>query len=127
MKKVFPEYDDFGDNDADAFRHALWSYRVTRALGEKVARDFGHAHERQNLENDNSVKAQVLMDLENNRVGRTLALDSKNQDKRDVDVILEAMRKQKLLTSPPAIKPGYNPLNHRRGITATGNAYRGRN
>ena len=84
------------NNEADAFRHALWHYKMTRAIGAKAAKRFGDAHER----SGSNKKGAILMDLYNNEVGRRLALDPKNSNRRDEDVILEAIRNGQLQIHP---------------------------
>ena len=83
-----------GDSDADAFRHALWHYKMTKQIGAEAAKRFGDAHETSGSDTEGS----LLMDLYNNDVGRRLALDPKNSNRSDEDVILEALNNGRLQT-----------------------------
>jgi hypothetical protein len=84
------------NSEADAFRHAYWSFKVAREIGADAAKEFGDAHER----SDPNPTPERLMDLYNNKVGRDLAADSKNADRDAREVIREAIREGKLRTSP---------------------------
>ena len=92
------------NDTADAFRHALWSFLMTRELGPEMAKRFGDAHEISRPNPDD----ERLMDLYNNHVGRVLALDSKNKGRPAEDVIIEAIRNRQLQTLPFTVrrKPG---------------------
>jgi hypothetical protein len=57
------------NNEADAFRHAYWSYTMTEVFGAQLAQAFGDAYE---ISNPNP-EGERLMDLYNNSVGRALA------------------------------------------------------
>ena len=97
-----------------------------RVLGAEKAKEFADAYERNR---PNQRKGAMIMDLENNKIGRELALDSRNKDKSDIEIVQEAMDKGLLLTQPPKIKgqvqppQRHNPLASRRGITGTANTY----
>ena len=84
------------NNEADAFRHAYWSYRVAQEMGAEVAKRFGDGHEI-SAPNDDSER---LKDLYNNHVGRQLALNPKNRGRPANEVILEALRNGLLRTKP---------------------------
>ena len=84
------------NNEADAFRHAYWSFEIARKAGPEAAKEFGDAHER----SDSNPTPERLMDLYNNKVGRDLAADPVNADRDGRDVIREAIREGKLRTSP---------------------------
>jgi RHS repeat-associated protein len=56
---------------ADAYRHAYWSFTMTRTFGSTVAELFSNAYE---VSNPNPPSEQ-FMDLVNNAVGRALAED----------------------------------------------------
>lgn len=85
-----------GNNAADAFRHAVWSYKMTRKIGPHLAKSFGDAHE---ISSPNTPGAR-LMDLYNNNVGRRLALDPANKNRDPDDVVLEALRRGELQVVP---------------------------
>ncbi|MET4807438.1 hypothetical protein [Limibacillus sp. MBR-115] len=105
---------------ADAFRHALWHYKLTKSSGYEASKGFGDAHER---DIQGGIRAGIanlgrnprftplngaelvtpgerLMDLYNNEVGRQLALDPRNLSKPDEDVILDALSNNKLRDKP---------------------------
>ena len=84
------------DNEADAFRYALWSFRITRELGAEAAKRFGDAHEITHA----GPAGELLMDLYNNNAGRQMALDPRNRDRPPEEVILEALRAGRLQTRP---------------------------
>jgi Domain of unknown function (DUF6973) len=86
----------------DAFRHALWSYKLTRTLGAERAKAFTDSHE---ISNPNSRDVR-LMDLYNNSVGRRLAADPDNHSKQDEAVILEALKRGELQEKPVLIASG---------------------
>jgi hypothetical protein len=95
VERHFPDITVAHDNDADAFRHALWSFLVTREMGTEAAKSFGDAHERYD---ERQKQGSQLMDLFNNNVGRRLALDPRNKDRSAEEVILEALRNGQLQT-----------------------------
>ncbi len=84
-----------GDGEGDAFRHALWAYKMSKEIGDGAARAFGDGHER----NDRP-DGERLMDLYNNAIGRELASDPRNKDRSDEEVIREAIKAGKLQTRP---------------------------
>ena len=93
------------NNKADAFRHALWSFQMTRELGPEMAKRFGDAHEISRPNPDD----ERLMDLYNNHVGRVLALDPKNKGRPAEDVIIEAIRNRQLQTLPFTVRRKPSP------------------
>ena len=84
----YPESRDRYHDEADAFRHALWSYRLTKALGKEKAKWITDSHER--AEPDGTDES--LRDLFNNYVGRVLASDPANAGKSDIEVIRAAIK-----------------------------------
>ncbi len=84
------------NNKAEAFRHALWSFLMTRELRPEMAKRFDDAHEITRPNPDD----ERLMDLYNNHMGRVLALDPKNKGRPAEDVIIEAIRDRQLQTLP---------------------------
>ncbi|XP_070582180.1 uncharacterized protein [Ptychodera flava] len=56
------------DGKGDAFRHALWSYRMTREYGTEIARRYGEEAVRK----DNLPTGKQSMDLYNQEQGRRL-------------------------------------------------------
>lgn len=84
-------------NDAaDAFRHALWNYKMAKRIGPEAAKRFGDAHEISAV-ND---PEERLMDLYNNEIGRRLAVDPRNRTRPDEEVVMEALRDGVLRTKP---------------------------
>jgi hypothetical protein len=88
------------DDEADAFRHALWTFLMTRDIGVHGAQRFHDAHEISEP-NDAGVR---LMDLFNSRVGMQLALDPANRDRPAEEVISEALARGMLQTQPFTVK-----------------------
>jgi hypothetical protein len=88
------------NNERDAFRHALWSYKMAKDLGAEAAKEFGDAHER-----DSAPDGVRLMDLHNNLVGRELAADPANRQRPDEDVIDDAIKNGFLKLEPFRIAP----------------------
>jgi Domain of unknown function (DUF6973) len=89
--------DHFAENEirngrGDAFRHALWSYKLSRIMGPELAKKFTDAYE---IGHPNP-NDERLMDLFNNAVGRHLAADPKNQSQKDETVVLEALKRGEL-------------------------------
>ncbi len=109
---VFPGVADQRNNEADAFRHTLWSYRLTKAIDEQTAKNFGDAHERENFKDKGNKKGQTLMDLDNNKMGRHLALDPRNKDRPDVDVIKEALKNGQLRVAPYKVEGEDNEMDY---------------
>ena len=95
IDKLFPGRPQH-NNEVDAFRHAWWSFMVTREFGPEKAKEFGDAHE----VSDPNPDSERLMDLYNNYIGRSLALDPKNKGRPAEDVIMEALNNELLQTRP---------------------------
>ncbi len=107
MRRLYPENRNPHNDEADAFRHALWSYRAAKAFGVDAAKWLGDSHER---EEPNEMDER-LMDLFNNHVGRQLAIDPRNAARSDIEVIQEAMRNGDLQLEPFRIrKPAHDPF-----------------
>lgn len=94
-KQQFPNHERWND-EADAFRHAYWSYRMTQYFGAAVAKKIGDAHER----SGDNLPGERMMDLYNNDVGRSLAQVPENRDRDPREVIGDAMRQGLLRLSP---------------------------
>ncbi len=84
------------NNEADAFRHALWSFQMTREIGAGAAKRLSDAHEISYA----GPAGELLMDLYNNNAGRQMALDPRNRDRTPEEVIREALRAGRLQTGP---------------------------
>lgn len=67
-------------NKSDAFRHGIWNAEMTYLVGETKAELFATAHEDKDVsgtESDGFLKTEHKnMDLHNNEVGRTLAVQN---------------------------------------------------
>lgn len=83
------------NNAADAFKHALWSYKLTKARNAAFAKEVTDSLE---ISFPGENPGDRLMDLYNNNVGRQLALDPNNDGRKDEEVILEALKQGKLQT-----------------------------
>lgn len=82
------------DSKADAFRHTLFSYELSKRFGAHQAKRLMDAHE---ISFENHPGGR-LMDLFNNNVGRRLALDPKNRNRDGETVVLEALKRGELQT-----------------------------
>lgn len=89
-KKTKEKYPDIGsrNNEADAYKHAIWNYLMSQSIGKDRAKAFADAHE---VSGDNS-EAELLMDLYNNQVARDLP--------RGPNSVEDALRDGKLRVSP---------------------------
>ena len=83
-------------NKPDAFRHALWIYKMTKEIGPEAAKEFGEAHERTVV----NEPGERMMELYNNEIGRRLAMDTRNHTRPDEEVIMEALEKGLLRVTP---------------------------
>lgn len=64
------------NNEADAYRHTLWSHLMTQGIGPELAKKFGDAHEMAGSSTSGpGPNSERLMDLHNNQVGRQLPND----------------------------------------------------
>lgn len=98
--------DDLVNGPGDAFRHALWNYKLARSIGPELAKKFTDAYE----VSEPNASGIRLMDLYSNFVGRRLAADPKNHRSNDEMVVMEALRKGELQTTPISITPGSEVL-----------------
>lgn len=103
VKKVAELYPNIEpvDNEADAFRHAYFSFRLADAIGVKRAKKFTDAYEVSNI---NKLGGRC-MDLWNNREGRRMSVESQNlktSDRRAVaeDLVKEAIKSKRLMLEP---------------------------
>ncbi len=102
--KLFPNVYAY-DNEADAFRHAYFSFRLSQEIGESRAKRFTDAYE---IHNINRVGSRC-MDLWNNREGRMMNAAIKNSAKFDKKnlaerEVLNAIKMKKLALRPFQIK-----------------------
>jgi hypothetical protein len=110
------------NNPADAFKHALWSYKMTKAKDAAFSKEITDALE---ISFPGDHPGDRLMDLYNNNIGRQLASDPQNEGRNDEEVILEALKDGKLQTqyfnllsvphqlAPPSILDVFRPQNQR--------------
>lgn len=97
---LFPNKDPV-DNEADAFRHAYFSFRLADKIGSERAKRFTDSYE---ISNINTMGARC-MDLFNNREGRRMCEESKSDkasDRRALaeKTVLEAIVKRRLVLEP---------------------------
>ena len=89
------------DNEADAFRHAYFSFRLADKVGSARAKKFTDAYE---ISNINTTGARC-MDLWNNREGRRMCEESANSKEPDrraqaERIVLDAVKSNRLILSP---------------------------
>ncbi len=102
--KLFPNLNAY-DNEADAFRHAYFSFRLSQEIGESRAKRFTDAYE---IHHINKMGSRC-MDLWNNREGRSMNASVKNSTKFDKKSlaereVLNAIKMKKLALRPFEIK-----------------------
>ncbi len=76
----------------NAVRHVVWQAKLTKTVGKKRAELIGNAHEAGEEKSKDS-----YMDQQNNKVGRRIGANSKN-DKEIIEKVDKAYKKGKLLT-----------------------------
>lgn len=84
------------NGEGDAFRHAYWSYLLSKKIGATAAKEITDAHERS--ESDLTRPGEIVMDLYNNRFGRGLT-ESKNKEDA-VKIIQDAIRDGTIRVKP---------------------------
>ncbi|MDE0540325.1 MAG: hypothetical protein OXH94_16545, partial [Rhodospirillales bacterium] len=96
-----------GHNDeADAYRHALWSFKMAREIGPNAAKRIGDGHERKPLGSyphkdfEPAPRGERLMDLYNNRIGRDLEQEFRDDPRSAEDIVMEALQAGRLQTRP---------------------------
>ncbi len=96
-----------GHNDeADAYRHALWSFKMARDISPHAAKQIGDGHERKPLGSysyeglESAPRGEKLMDLYNNRIGRDLERKFRDDPRPAEDIVMEALRAGRLQTRP---------------------------
>ena len=87
-------------DEKDAYRHILFSIRLTRTFGKDIAQRVLNAHERKT----NQSRRDRLMDLNNNLIGVQATLDPKNKNKKDTELAIEVMQNKKLIKNGVIIK-----------------------
>ncbi len=98
VEKLFPKQEAV-DDDADAFRHAYFSFQLSRKLGTARTKKFTDAYE---ISNINKIGGRC-MDLWNNREGRRMFEETKNQKLSDTliqELIFEKIKMGELVTEP---------------------------
>ncbi len=97
-------FGEAGDNEGDAFRHALWAYRMADAFGPASAKRILDGHERKPAASYARSRydspSGSLMDLYNNEVGLRLYEEHKAASRTPEDVILEALGQGRLQATP---------------------------
>jgi hypothetical protein len=100
------------DNEADAYKHAMWNYLMAQTVGKDRAKAFADAHE---VSVPNAT-AEQLMDLYNNEKARNLP--------RGPNAVEDALRSGEFRTSPFRVPgddgqpkktsvPGFPPITRR--------------
>ena len=91
VEDIFGEGDSGYCTPGDAWRHAYWSARLTKAYGEDFAVSFTTAHETESSSQWDADQ-QAFMDLHNNRVGINIALENPNASNKDLqELVLAAL------------------------------------
>jgi RHS repeat-associated protein len=85
------------NGEADAYRHCLWSCRMTQELCEEDARDVGNIHE----EYGNNPPGVTAMDLHNNSIGRSIGASGGDCKTG----CMNAIKNGSLQTTPGGIPP----------------------
>lgn len=106
-----------GHNDSsDAYRHALWSFRMAQKLGPSGAKRVGDGHERRprrawlEFSPFNAIQpdGELVMDLFNNHMGRKLFAESgANRDmslEEAGEIVLKALGNGRLQSRPFTVK-----------------------
>jgi hypothetical protein len=82
------------DGHGDAYRHAMWSAGITRALGAEFSEAYTNAHEAV----PGNPADKEAMDLYNNEVGHQIALDNPYASPEELaDLTMEALEEGKLI------------------------------
>lgn len=74
------------DGHVDAYRHALWNARMTRAFGPEWTRNYATGHE---MIAGNPAQREA-MDLYNNGIGRQIAIDNPHASDADLVRLVKA-------------------------------------
>lgn len=105
------------NNESDAFRHTYMQAYLTLRFGEFIAEWLGDNHEKDGNIKRNQAKAEEIMDLHNNRIGRDIGkeimkeIGPKSQDADQDEIkkiiarkIVERMNSGKLILDPSGRK-----------------------
>lgn len=116
------------NNESDAFRHAYMQAYLTLRFGDIIAKILGKYHEIDGNINNNQDKAEEIMDLHNNSVGREIGNEIKKEYKNksvelDSSVIkeiiarkvVERMQAGKLILTPSGRRIPKKKLNIQNG------------
>ncbi len=95
-KEFSGKFDFFHNNEADAYRHAIWSYMIAREYGAEAAKVLTDLYEARGENPDE----ELLMDLFNNAVGIALANDPANQGRDPGEVAMQALTSGQLRVRP---------------------------
>ncbi len=88
-KRYYDSTSGWTDDNADAFRHAVWMMLSAHYAGASYAREFGIAHEDDYRDSGPTADLARKMDLSNNDVGIKMAKKlSGNTPEEDVDFIV---------------------------------------
>ncbi len=100
VAELFPNIEPT-DNEADAFRHAYFSFRLADKIGDKRAKSFTDAYEISNL---NKLGGRC-MDLWNNREGRRMSAESKGEKVSDRRALAEKLALEAIKSGRLVVKP----------------------
>lgn len=100
VAELFPNIEPT-DNEADAFRHAYFSFRLADKIGDKRAKAFTDAYEISNL---NKLGGRC-MDLWNNREGRKMCAETKGEKVSDRRALAEKRALDAIKSGRLVVKP----------------------
>lgn len=100
VAELFPNIEPT-DNEADAFRHAYFSFRLADKIGDKRAKAFTDAYE---ISNVNKLGGRC-MDLWNNREGRRMSAETKGEKLSDRRALAEKLTLNAIKSGRLVLKP----------------------
>ena len=99
-REAYPNIRIAWNNEADAFRHAVWNFLMASRIGEEAAKELADAYE---VDSGNPL-SETAMDLFNNEVGRRLGSNPNFQAEDATVQIMKAIDEGRLRTAPFQIK-----------------------
>ncbi|WP_058855872.1 DUF6973 domain-containing protein [Nocardia jinanensis] len=79
------EGDTEQDDHTDAFRHAYWNALLTQEFGADWPTEYGSKHEGR----PDNAAVREAMDLHNNEIGRTIALQNPDADPEELQQLVK--------------------------------------
>jgi hypothetical protein len=104
----------FEDSKADAFRHAYWNALMVRRTNAEFAEAISTAHESKSTN-----QRAVEMDLQNNKVGRTIALTYPTATDEQIAILILQQKFTFLSQGDPLPKEGLVYFSGKRTYDAT--------